>query len=77
MRQKLISLIEAGSDIEFSYNGVMYTILPWTDDGITIGAQGVDNDATFPDAAALLQGYRIDGMPLEDVLPSIHLEFTG
>lgn len=77
MRQKLIDLIARGSDIEFSYRGVRYTILPWTEDGIVVGKQGSDDDAAFPDSDALFSGFLLDGKPLSDIADEIELGFSS
>lgn len=77
MLQKLKDLINIGADIEFSANGRMYTILPWTDEGITIGPQGSNNDMVFDDADALLSGFLIDGTPLTQMIDQVVIVFSG
>lgn len=77
MRKTLIDLIAQGSDIEFSYHGVWYTILPWTEDGIVAGKQGSDDDAVFADLDALFSGFLIEGMPLSDIADEIELGFSS
>lgn len=77
MLQRLTNLIDSGADIEFSVNGTMYTILPWTDGGITVGQQGAENDKVFDSIDALLNGFEIDGVPLLALLDSICIVFAG
>lgn len=77
MLQKLKNLIEGGGDIEFSVHGKLYTILPWTDDGIVIGPQGSDDDKVFDDAESLLNGFLIDGVPLADVIDQVFITFSS
>lgn len=77
MLQKLKDLINSGSDIEFSVNGILYTILPWTDEGITVGPQDSDDDMVFDDADALLNGYLIDGIPLAQMIDRVVIVFSG
>ena len=77
MRQKLIDLIDAGADIEFSIHEKRYTILPWTPGGITIGEQGSEDDDQFPDADTLLDRYEIDGVPLNEMLDEIQIDFSA
>ena len=77
MRQKLKKLIESGSDIEFILNGVMYTILPWTDQGILIGAQGLDENETFKTADELIDCFCVNGTPLTDLLDQLVITFSA
>ena len=77
MRQKLKELIDTGGDIEFSLGGVMYTILPWTDNGILIGPQGTDEDEVFKTADELIDGYCINGYPLATLLSQITITFSN
>lgn len=77
MRSKLKKLIDAGSDIEFSLDGVLYTILPWTEDGILIGPQGIDEDKVFDTADDLIDGYCVNGYPLSSLLDRITITFSA
>ena len=77
MLQKLADLINSGADIEFSVNGRMYTILPWTDGGITIGPQNSDDDMVFKDVDALVSGFLIDGKPLANIIDQVVIVFSG
>lgn len=77
MLQKLTDLIDSGADVEFSVNDRMYTILPWTDGGITIGEQGAEDEKVYDSVDALLSGFIIDGTPLISLLDSIHIVFAG
>lgn len=77
MLQKLKNLIEGGGDIEFSVNGKLYTILPWTEGGITIGPQGSDDDEVFDDADSLLSGFLVDGTPLANVIDRVKIVFSS
>lgn len=70
---KLRNAIELGSDIEFKYKGKMYTILPWTKDGIVIGPQNEDNDSIFKTADDLIDNYKIDGRHMKDILKDIEI----
>lgn len=74
-REVLKQAILKGSDIEFSVDGQKYTIIPWLEDGIAIGPQNLDDDQIFPDADALLLGYQIGGMPLQDRLQQVEILF--
>ncbi|MBS5166262.1 MAG: hypothetical protein KHY77_10975 [Butyricicoccus pullicaecorum] len=67
--------ILTGYDIEFSVDGQKYTIIPWTENGIIIGPQNSDNDQIFSDADALLSGYQIGGIPLQDKLQQAEILF--
>ena len=74
-REVLKQAILTGNDIEFSVDGQKYTIIPWAEDGIVIGSQNSDNDQIFSDADALLSGYQIDGIPLQNRLQQVEILF--
>lgn len=69
----LINAINQGSDIEFQCNGKMYTILPWTDEGIVIGPQNSDNDFIYKTADELINNYRIDGKSIKDMIDQLEI----
>jgi hypothetical protein len=75
MLQRLKELIEGNGDIEFKLNDRMYTILPWTDDGIVIGPQYSDEESIFQTADELFDGYMIDGIPLRELADKITITF--
>lgn len=77
MLKKLTDLINGGADVEFSVNGRLYTILPWTDGGITIGPQESDEDMVFDDVDSLYDGFLIDGVPLRSMIDQIEIVFSG
>jgi hypothetical protein len=77
MLQYLKELIEANGDIEFRLNGRMYTILPWTDDGIVIGPQHSDEESVFQTADELFDGYLIDGVPIRQLADQITITFAS
>lgn len=58
-------------DIEFSFKGISYTILPWWKDGILIGPQNSDGDRVFPSPDSLLDGYLIDDLPLRSIIDQV------
>ncbi len=72
-KKKLIELINYGADIEFSYNGKAYTILAWTDEGISIGEQGSTNDKVYSSCDDFIRNCKIDGIPILDALPKINV----
>lgn len=76
MNQKLKDLVEFGADIEFSYRGKDYVILPWTDDGIVIGPKDGE-DSVYGSYDDMINNYVIDGMYLKDILEKIKIDFTS
>jgi hypothetical protein len=77
MLERLKELIEGNGDIEFRLNGRMYTILPWTDDGIVIGPQYSDEESIFQTADELFDGYLIDGVPIRQLADQITITFAS
>ena len=77
MYQKLKTMIDFGNDIEFDLNGVMYTIIPWSDGKALIGRQGTDEEAIFQNGKDLLENYYIDGQPLKHYVNQITIIFSS
>lgn len=78
MKQKIKDLIEYGADIEFSYRGKNYTILPWVEDGIAVGLQENDeDDHIFKDFDDLMENYVIDGVEFKDAINNIRILFSS
>ncbi|MBR2131238.1 MAG: hypothetical protein IJ955_01655 [Oscillospiraceae bacterium] len=76
MRQRLKDLMEFGADIEFTVNGKDFVILAWVKEGIVIGPADIDEDAIFPDADSLMDGYIVDGKPLSEWMDEIVIRFS-
>lgn len=74
-RSEWEKLIEDGRDIMFDVRGKHFTILTWLVGGINISEQYPvqDQGVLFPTAAALLNEYRIDGVPLGDLSGEIKI----
>lgn len=72
---KLVELIDFGSDIEFSYKGKSYIILPWVKEGIVIGEQNKDNDSIYKTSRELVDNYKIDGKLIKDIIGEIKIIF--
>ncbi|MBR2131239.1 MAG: hypothetical protein IJ955_01660 [Oscillospiraceae bacterium] len=77
MRQRLKKLMEMGADIEFTVNGKDFVILAWVKEGIVIGPADIDEDAIFPDADSLMDGYIVDGKPLSEWMDEIVIRFSS
>ncbi len=78
MNDELKKLVDFGADIEFTCFGTDYTILPWTDDGISIGIQNDESqDACFETYEDMIDNYLIDGKKMRDVLDDIRITFTS
>lgn len=74
----LKKLIEYGADIEFSYRGKDYTMLPWVEDGISVGLQGYDeDDHIFKDFDDLMDNHVIDGVKFREAVEDINILFTS
>lgn len=54
----------------------MYTILPWTEQGIVIGPQGSDEEEVFKTADDLIDGYYIGDQPLAELLDQVTITFS-
>lgn len=65
--------VEMKFDIEFRFKGIEYTVLSWTDGGPTIGRQNSDEDFQFPDFDAMVDGYKINGVPLRQLVDQIEI----
>ena len=74
-RNEWEKLIEDGRDIMFDVQGKHFIILTWFDDGIYISERDPveDQGMCFPTAAALLNEYRIDGVPLGNLSAEIRI----
>ena len=68
--------MEFGADIEFTVNGKDFVILAWVKEGIVIGPADIDEDAIFPDADSLMDGYIVDGKPLSEWMDEIVIRFS-
>ena len=69
--------MEMGADIEFTVNGKDFVILAWVKEGIVIGPADIDEDAIFPDADSLMDGYIVDGKPLSEWMDEIVIRFSS
>lgn len=70
------ALIDSGCDIMFECNGKSYTILGWYEGGPNIAEQITEeNEATFADGKALLDGYIIDGLSLKQRFDQINITY--
>ena len=77
-RDKFKTIIETSGDIMFDCLDKHYTILTWTDNGITIGEQNNDNDdMVFKSADDLINNYLINGKPLSDIIDNIVITFVS
>lgn len=63
----LIDCLNRGCEVEFSYNGKMYSITH-TSEGISVTEfYNEESEKTYPDALTALS-YEIDGNPLMDII---------
>lgn len=72
-KRKLIELLDFGADIEFFYNGKTYTILAWTENGISIGMQDAADNQVYPSREDFIKNCKIDGVPILKALPQINI----
>ena len=78
MRQKFKELIDMGADIEFSYNGKMYTLLAWVQEGIVVGEQNNDEDDNiFSDFNDLMENYILNGIKFAEIIEDVVIEFSS
>lgn len=81
-RNELVNLIENGGDIMFDCMDKHYTILTWTDDGILIGEQITNTQKEeineyFDTAEQLVSEFKVNGIPLCDLLDKINITFCN
>lgn len=79
-RLELIDKIEHGSDIMLDIAGKHFTIITWAKEGIGIGEQYPNCGAMqyFDTAAELVNGFRVNGIPIGDIAAGIHItDYTG
>lgn len=81
-RNELVNLIDNGGDIMFDCLDKHYTILTWTDDGILIGEQITDTQKEeineyFETAEQLVSEFKVNGIPLYDLLDKINITFCN
>ena len=73
-REKMIDLIENGSDIMLDVAGEHLVIFTWIDDGIGIGRQNSDEPlSVYKTAEQLLDGYLISGLPISAMLDKVSI----
>lgn len=78
MKKEIKRLIDKQADIEFSYKGKEYTLLAWTDEGITVGEKNNDaDDNVFSDYDDLMSNFIIDGKPFGDIVEDIVIIFSS
>lgn len=70
---KFMKAIEFGSDIEFSYDGKNYTILPWTAEGIVIGEQNTNNDYVYKTPDELINNFMIGEKYIKDIINELDI----
>ena len=72
-KKKLVNLLESGAEIEFSYNGKLYTILAWTENGISFGEQNSNDDIVYSDCNDFILNCKIGSVSIIDALPKIEI----
>ncbi len=78
-KTELIQKIEDGYDILFDVMGRHFTIFTWTNEGIAIDEQHPKDGHPqfFPSAAALVDGFWVDGVPLAELAEKVTItEYT-
>ena len=76
-KNEFISIIENNNDIEFKIGNDNYTILTWTNMGITIAKANETPEKGYSDVQTLLENFKIGGTPLSKILPDIKLVFAA
>lgn len=69
--------IENGHDIMLTINNKKFTILTWCEEGIFIDQQS-PNDGSgnyYKTALDLINGYKVDGMPIKELISSIVIDY--
>ena len=61
------------SDIMFSYNGIDYTICPWTEGSISACTAGQDDNRDFTSVDDLLDNWLLEGKPFKEIVNDITL----
>ena len=75
-RSEFIDHVEFGADIMFDVRGKHLTVLGWNEEGPMILEQVTEaNEAVFPNAQAMLDGYIIDGERLRDIWDEVEITY--
>lgn len=73
-REKMIDLIENGSDIMLDVAGEHLVIFTWLDDGICIGRQNSDEPLSIYETAQnLIDEYKVSGLPISAQLDKVSI----
>ena len=73
-REKMIDLIEKGSDIMLDVAGEHLVIFTWLDDGIGIGRQNSGEPLSiYETAQKLIDGYIVSGFPISAQLDKVSI----
>lgn len=73
--EDLIADINEGNEIEFSYNGKMYSITYWEDSICIIEFYQDDTEKLYKTAEELVNDYTLQGHVLKDIIQDIEVVF--
>ena len=65
--------LNIGSDIEFKFNGIAYSIIPSTPKGILFGRQYSDDEQYFSSSDAFIDNCKIEGKQIKDIIGEIEI----
>lgn len=69
--RELKAYLDVAGDFNFIYKGVWYYISGLSDGSYSCGVVDSDKDVVFSSLGDVLGGFKIDGMPLQEILPCI------
>lgn len=76
-RNEFIDIVEKYNDIELKIGNDNYTILTWTDMGITIARANETPQRGYSNAQSLLESFSVEGTPLSKILGTVELIFAA